>query len=164
MDADWNRYNGGLGTATAVLGYYHLLPERALMSEPLSRGVPKAEAYVIASTYSAFTKQFKVLLRLNAAHARDALEETRVMFEEIDLRLADDPPYLVGDRLSLSDIALATAAGPVLLPKGYSSPMPALVHMPQSLQRIIRELRQHKTAMFVERIYREHFNTTISIA
>jgi glutathione S-transferase len=157
MEADWNRYNWGMGTSAAVLGYYYLLPDRALMTEPLSRGVPKGEARVIESAYSAFTGQFKVVLNLNAAHARDCLDEIQVLFEETDRRLADDRPYLVGDRLSLSDIALVTAAGPVLLPKGYRSPMPPFERMPATLRRIIQELREHRTAMFVERIYAEHF-------
>jgi glutathione S-transferase len=156
VEADWYRFNGILAGATAVLGYYHLLPHRAIMIEPFCRGVPKIEASMLTSNYSVFAGLFKLLLQLNAMHARDALTQTRAIFDETDRRLADGRQYLVGDYLTLSDIALATAAAPVLLPEGYGSPMPPIEHMPSQLQAIISEMRQHETARFVEKIFRNH--------
>jgi glutathione S-transferase len=154
--ADMQRYHGTLGDQTAVIGYYHLLPQKALMMEPFTRGIPPGEARVLASIYPAFAGLFNLLLRLNAAHAADALDQTRLLFEEVDRRLADGRAFLVGDRLTLSDIALATAAAPVLLPENYGSPMPPLDAMPSALKAIVEELRQHPTAHFVSRIFREH--------
>ena len=156
IDADLARFNGILASATAVLGYYHLLPHRAIMIEPFSRGVPAIEATVLKAIYPAFAGLFKILLQLSAAHARDALDQTRAIFDETDRRLADGRQYLVGDCLTLSDLALATAAAPVLLPQNYGSPMPPLALMPAELQAIISEMRQHETARFVERIFRDH--------
>lgn len=158
VEADWARYNGALATATAVLGYYHLLPERDIMMEPFSRGVPNTEARILNVTYPAFAGLFRLLLQLNASHASEALSETRILFEEANRRLADGRPYLVGEGLTLSDIALATAAAPVLLPQTYGSPMPPFEEMPAEFRDIIAELRQHETARFVERIFREHRN------
>lgn len=156
VEADWARFNGILAGATAVLGYYYLLPQRAIMIEPFTRGVPNIEATVLKATYPAFAGVFNVLLQLNAANARDALTQTRVIFDETDRRLADGRRYLVGDGLTLSDIALAVAAAPVLLPVNYGSPMPPLESMPAELQAIISELRQRETARFVENIFRKH--------
>lgn len=155
MDADWNRYNWGLGIATAVVGYFHLLPLKSLMLEPLTRGVPKWEASYVNNFYGSFKSQFN-LLDLSPKHASDALEETRILFEETDRRIADGRRYLVGDKLTLADIALATACGPVLLPEGNGAPMPPFEQMPEALRTIISELRQSPTAAFVARIYREH--------
>ena len=156
VEADWSRFNGVLAGATTVLGYYHLLPHRSIMIEPFCRGVPKIEASTLTSMYPAFAGQFKLLLRLNATHAREALTQARALFDEADRRLTDGRPYLVGDCLTLSDIALATAAAPVLLPEGYGSPMPPIEHMPSELQAIISEMRQHETARFVQKIFRNH--------
>jgi len=154
--ADMQRFHGTLGDQTGVIGYYHLLPERALMMEPFTRGIPAGEARVLARIYPAFAGLFKLLLRLNPAHAAEALDQTRILFEEVDRRLADGRAFLVGDRLTLSDLALATAAAPVLLPPNYGSPMPPFDAMPSALKAIVLELRQHPTAKYVERIFRDY--------
>jgi glutathione S-transferase len=162
--ADMARFHGTLGDATAVLGYYHLLPQRALMTEVFARGVPPGEARLLGSFYPALAGLFHLLLRLNAEHAGEALDQTCTLFEETDRRLADGRTFLVGNRLSLSDIALATAAAPVLLPPNYGSPMPALEQMPPALQAIIGELRSHDTARFVDGIFRQYRISAYSIA
>ena len=156
VEADWQRFNGVLASATAVIGYYYLLPQRAVMIEPFSRGVPGAEARALKVVYPALAGLFKLLLRLDADHVREALAQTRAFFDETDRRVADGRAYLAGDRLTLSDIALATACAPVLLPQNYGSPMPPLGHMPSELRAIISEMRDHKTAQFVEEIFRKH--------
>lgn len=156
VEADWTRFHGALANATAVLGYYHLLPQKKIMMEPFCRGIPGAEARTLGAIYPAFAGLFKLLLNLNASHAADALTETRVVFDEIDRRLREGQGFLVGSRLTLSDFALATAAAPILLPKSYGSPMPPFERMPGELQAIISEFRQHKAARFVEAIFEKY--------
>jgi glutathione S-transferase len=156
VNADWARFNGILAGSTAVLAYYHLLPHRSIMIEPFTRGVPGPEAAVVKAAYPAFAGLFKVLLRLSPANAQDALTQIRILFEEADARLADGRPFLVGDALTLGDIALATATAPLLLPSNYTAPIPLFADMPPELQAIITEMRQHPTARFVERIFREY--------
>lgn len=156
VNADWTRFNGALADATAVLGYYHLLPHREIMIEPFCRGVPSAEARALEVIYPAFAGLFKLLLNLNASHVADALSQARAIFDEVDRRLRDGQEFLVDDRLTLSDFALATAAAPILLPKSYGSPMPPFERMPGELQAIISEFRQHKAARFVEAIFEKY--------
>jgi glutathione S-transferase len=97
-----------------------------------------------------------LLLRLNPANAADALTRTRILFDEADHRVCGGASYLVGEALTLSDIALAIAAAPLLLPDNYGAPIPAFAAAPPELQAIISELRQHPTAGFVQRIFRDH--------
>lgn len=157
VNADWARFNGILAGSTAVLAYYHLLPHRAIMIEPFCRGIPSAEAAMTKVAYPALAGLFRLLLRLNPANAQNALTQTRVLFDEADARLADGRPFLVGDALTLGDIALATAAAPLLLPDNYTAPIPAFADMPVELQAIITELRQHPVARFVERIFHDYW-------
>jgi glutathione S-transferase len=70
--------------------------------------------------------------------------------------LGDGRRYLAGDSFTLADIALATSAGPLLLPEGYASPMPPRERMPPEMTAITTELSQRETARYVQRIYREH--------
>lgn len=156
VEADWERFNGVLAGPTAVLAYYHLLPRRDIMLEPFRRGIPAFEAKVTPAAYPVVAGLFNLLLRLNPAHAAEALDETRILFEEAARRLAGGRRYLVGDGLTLGDVALATAAAPLLLPPNYAAPIPPLETMPLALQAIVAELRAHPVAAYVERIFRDH--------
>jgi len=78
-----------------------------------------------------------------------------MIFTKTDARLAGGRRYLTGDALTLSDISLAAAAAPLLLPEGYRSPIPPLERMPPAMAAIVAEMRQHETARFVQRIYAE---------
>jgi RNA polymerase-binding transcription factor DksA len=51
----------------------------------------------------------QVCLKLSASRAQEALGQVRQVVQSVDARLADGRRYLVGDRFSLSDMALANA-------------------------------------------------------
>jgi glutathione S-transferase len=156
VQADWDLYNGQLALYTAVLAYFYLLPRKDLLMEPFFRGVPDWEKRVFRHTYGFQRLLFTLLLRLTQTHADEALRQIRQIFDRTDQRVADGRPYLVGNTVTLSDIALAAAAAPLLLPAGYRAPIPPFETMPQDLQEIITELRGHPTAKFVAGIYARH--------
>ncbi len=79
-----------------------------------------------------------------------------MIFDKTDARIRDGRSYLAGDRLTLGDLALAAAAAPLLLPRGYGAPIPPLESMPPAYAKIVEEMRQHPTAAFVQRIYDRH--------
>jgi glutathione S-transferase len=155
VEADWNLYNGELATYTAVVAYFHLLPHRDIMLEPFFRGIPPGEKSVLGGTYPLQSALLTLLLQLSAAKAQDALTRIRMIFQKTDARLAGGRGYLAGDALTLSDLSLAAAAAPLLIPQGYGSPIPPLDSMPPEMKAIVAELRQHETARFVQRIYAE---------
>jgi glutathione S-transferase len=153
---DWGRFNGTFGAAVAVFAYYHLLPHRNIMLEPFSRGMPAGEQSFLKKAYPFFAGLFRLLLRLNAQHANESLAIIRSTFDDVDRRLRDGRMYLAGDRFTLADIALASSAAPVLLPQGFTAPLPSLEQMPVEMASLIGELRQHETARFVAQIYHKH--------
>jgi hypothetical protein len=155
VKADWNRFHGDLATATTVLAYFNLLPHRDIMVDTFTRGVPATEAAVVKVAYPLFAGLFRLLLRLSQSRADDALKQVRAIFDETDKRLADGRRFLVGQTLTLSEIGLAVATAPLLLPPNYGSPIPPFDQMPPVMQSIITELRQRETGKFVQRIYSE---------
>lgn len=154
VELDWVRYNGKLAFDTAAIAYFNLLPARALMTPIFAAPLPPTAARLLPYVYRPTGLLFRLLLRLNPTHVADALTRVRITFDRTDERIADGRPYLAGDRLTLSDLSLVSAAAPLLLPDGYGARLPPLEQMPPALAAIINELRQHPTADFVQRIYR----------
>lgn len=150
---DWSAYNGGMGADTAIFAYYHLLPERALMAPIFAAPVPPREARMVPRVYGLLRGLFTLLLQLKPARAEAAGDRIRTLFDATDARIADGRPYLCGDRLTLGDIALAAAAGPLLLPPGYGALMPPVAAFPPPMRRLAEELRAHPTADFIDRLY-----------
>jgi glutathione S-transferase len=154
-EADWSEFNGELALATAAVAYFHLLPHPDILREPFFRGLSPREARILRGSYPVLRFLFETLLRLSPARTQDALTRIRTIFGRTDRRLADGRHYLVGDTLALSDLSLAAAAAPLLLPDGYASPIPRFDVMPPEMKAIITEMRAHPTAQFVQRIYAE---------
>jgi glutathione S-transferase len=61
----------------------------------------------------------------------------------------------VGDRLSLSDLAFAVAAAPVVLPPNYGGPIPSFEQMPSEIQAIVKEMRARPAGVFALQIYQQ---------
>ena len=150
---DWTLFHGTLATCTARLAYYHLLPHREIMMEPFTRGIPRGEAALTRIIYPLQRGLLSVLLQLTAKNAQDALAQIRTIFDKTDAHIRDGRRFLQGDRLTLGDLALATAAAPVTLPEGNRSPIPPLAHLPPAYIAIVREMQARPTARFVQGVY-----------
>lgn len=153
--ADWDYYNNTLGTAVSVFGYYLLLKNREIMIDPLSNGAPKFEVTAVRVAYPIFAGLLRVLLKLNASHAESALGEIRKIMQQVDERLSDGRPYLMGDHFSLSDMAFAVAAAPIVWPDEYGGKLPPLADTPPEIRNAAAEMREHPAGQFALRIYRE---------
>ena len=155
VGADWITYNDGLALDTARFAYHHLLPLRELMTPLFAAPVPSHEGASLRSTYPGLASLLRLLLRLGPEQAERSRENIRTFFAKTDARIADGRPYLCGDRLTLGDLALASAAAPLLQPKGYGAKMPDVALLPCPLRKTVRELRATPTAAFVQRLYVE---------
>ncbi|WP_426955582.1 hypothetical protein [Muricoccus radiodurans] len=153
VEADWQQFHGPLADDTAALAYFHLLPHRTLTGELFARGVPPGEASALDWAYPLLRGAFTFFLRLGPGRAADALTRIRMACDVTDARLADGRPFMNGDALTLSDLALATALAPVLLPDGYRSPHPRVEDLPPTMRAVVAELRKRRTAHHVGRIY-----------
>lgn len=156
VEADWELFNGELAAHVPVVAYYHLLPHPEILTEPFFRGVPKSEHVAFGRSYPVQRALLTLLLRLGPGRADDALRRIRLIFDHVDRRIAGGRRHLVGDGVTLSDLSLAAAAAPLLLPEGYRAPIPTLDTMPGPMQAIVAEMRRHPAAAFIARIYSEN--------
>jgi glutathione S-transferase len=153
---DWKLFHSELNTATTVLAYYHLLPHRDIMVEPLSQGAPPMEVKAVERGYPVFETLLGALLRLSPARAEKMLATIRSCLQRVDDRLADGRPYLLGERFTLSDMAFAIAAAPVVWPDQYGGAVPPLAATPPALQAIVQECRNRPSGALALRLYRDH--------
>lgn len=158
IETDWNTFNDALAWATADFAYYYLLPHRDIMVRPLSEGTPQKEQNAVARYYPVFAGLLKTLLRLSAQRAQDSVEKIRTIFDGVDTRLKSGARYLAGDRLTISDLAFAVAAAPVVLPANYGGPIPAFEQMPAEIQTVVKEMRTRPAGAYALRIYAEERN------
>jgi glutathione S-transferase len=155
VELDWTLFNVTLAFATADFAYYYLLPHRDRMIRPLTEGVPAFERKAVEIAYPIFAGLLTLLLRLSLSKAQQAAAQIRTTFDAVAARLADGRKFLVGGRLTLSDIAFSVAAAPVVLPAGYGGPIPSFDEMPSEVQAMVTETRSHPAGAFALRIYQE---------
>lgn len=155
--ADWQTYNGGMGTDVAVFAYYHLLPRRSLMQPIFAAPVPWLERMLLPLTYPLLSAFINFGLKLSAEAAAAAEVRIRATLDATDKRVADGRMYLSGGRLTIADIALCASFAPLLLPRGYGALMPPVEAMPDPLRPLMEEARARPTAAFVQRLYDSGF-------
>lgn len=156
VEADWTLFNTTLAFATADFAYYYLLPHRDRMIRPLTEGVPNLERITVERAYPVFRGLMSLLLGLSATKTQQSASQINTIFDSVDTRLADGRNFLVGGRLTLSDVAFAVSAAPAILPPGYGGPIPPFEEMPPEVQALVTEMRGHPAGSFALRIYREH--------
>lgn len=156
LRSDWKMFHSELNTATTVLAYYHLLPHRDIMVVPLSQGAPPMEVKAVERGYPVFKFLLGTLLRTTPARGERMLATVRSVLQRVDDRLADGRRYLLGDGFTLSDMAFAIAAAPIVWPDQYGGAVPALADTPPELQAVVRECRARPAGELALRIYRDH--------
>jgi len=151
VEADFALFNGSLGGDVAALCYFHMLPQRSAMIELFGRPLPPAEKALVPALYPSLQWLFGTLLRLKAERMEDVVTRVRMVFDLVEERSAR--PFLVGDRLTMSDLSFAASAAPLIIPPGYTAPVPTFAMMPSALQNISAELQAHPAAARVRAVY-----------
>ena len=156
LDSDWREFHTTLQTASTVFPYYHLVPRRDLMVRALSEGSPAWEVSAVRHAYPVWEVTLRVLLRLTARRAAEALASIRSSLTGVEARLRDGRRYLCGDRFTLHDMGFAIAAAPAIWPDNYGGPLPPLAETPAPIQQLVQETRARPAGQFAMRIYRDH--------
>ena len=160
-DALWHEFNGDMGLATVVWAYTGLLPHKDIMIRPLSLHCPEFEQWFTRHLYFIPKLILWRLLKLSDRAAVDALAVLRRKFGKVDRILADGREFLMGDRLTIVDIAFAVSGAPLVLPEGYGGSrheqgaIPTYEQYPPAMQKVVDEMRETKAGRFVLKMYRQ---------
>jgi glutathione S-transferase len=145
----------GLGVAVRAWAYAYQLPQRAVTTRAWLYRAPLHERVLVPLLYPLIAKR---LVRGLGLHPGSIPEQRAIIdasLARLAERLSDGRRYLLGERLTAPDLALATLITPAVLPGGYHGPLPGFDTLPPAMQHEVTELRAHPAGQFAERLYRE---------
>lgn len=142
----------GFGKAIQAFGYDMLLADRAKVVSAWSyRGPFWARAFY-ALTFGKIEQALREGYCKSPEHVETSRRKFLTAFDQVDAIL-ERQPYLLGDKLTRADIAVAALLCPVVRPQEHPLPWP---EYPQPLEDFCRQLAERPTYQFAQRLYREH--------
>ncbi len=86
------------------------------------------------------------------AQAAAALTSVERSFDEVEARIADGRPYLLGERFSAADLAFAALTAAVLMPERYGAVLPQPEDLPAKAAATVIRLRERPAGRFASRL------------
>jgi glutathione S-transferase len=145
-----------LGPHTRRIAYFHLLQRRDLFLRSVLAGVGRGERALFRALGPLPAFLMRRGMNITADGAARSLARVREVFAEVGERLAAGRPYLVAGAFTAADLSFAALAAPVILPRGYGSPLPSLDELPGELLALVEDLRATPAGEFALRMYRDH--------
>lgn len=151
-----HEFRYGMGNGTVHWAYYHLLPRKDLTWASFTTGVPWWETLFLTFGYGIIKSLMFKALGLGPGDAQKGLDEVRAGFDRCEKILSGGRRYLVGDSLTLADLAFAASGAPMVLADGYGGHLPTIDKVPPDMRTVIADLRGRPAGAFIQRIYDEH--------
>ncbi len=147
------RFGAELGPATRRLAYHaiftggeSLAPLLRLSTTGISRAAATPLSWLIPPALSR-------ALRIDAHGAELSRQRMAPILADVERRLADGRPFLVGDRFTAADLTFAALYAPLLWPPEH--PVTGRQPLPRGLERLRDEARSRPAGAFAMRLYRD---------
>lgn len=143
-----------LGVAVRAWAYAYMLPVRASTVRAWIDGAPRLQRAVTPIAYPLL----RFAVGRNLGLGPDSIPRERAIIDELLTTLQarlSDRRYLLGDRLTAPDLALAALLAPAVLPPEYRGPLPAIDELPAAMRREVEQYRAHPVGRFALRLFAE---------
>lgn len=144
------------GAAVRAWAYAYMLPVRKSTVRAWTDRVPWWERFAVGAFYPLLAKAVSRNLKLDQTTVAQKQQEIEAALAQMESRLADGRRFLMGDRLTAPDLALAALAAPIMLPAEYGGPMPALDELPAAMRSAVERFRARPAGQFILRLYKEN--------
>lgn len=145
-----------MGTDVVNWSYWNLLKYKSVVWPSITTDVPWYEKLTCLLAFRLIRALMYKGLKLDQSVADTSLQKIYQGWDKFDEILSDGRQYLVGDRLTFADLALAASGGPMILAQGYHGMLPNHALCPVFMQKVYQDLRQRPTGLFIQRIYDRH--------
>ena len=142
-----------LGLLSRLVAYHHLLPHKSLIMHCMSLA-PDSEQRWFRMGYPLFAWLMRKGMSINNDSATRATQSIRDIFDTVESQ--SNGAFLIGDCLTIADVSLAALRGPLVLPDKYGAPLPSMNELPEEVQNLCGELREHPTGQRILRLYSEY--------
>ena len=144
-----------LGVDIRNWAYFYRVDNRDTMRKAWCQGTPLLERVGFEIAFPLISAKVRQTYKITAESAALSLQGIRQVFEIVNQRLADDRPYLAGDRISAADLTFAALAAPVLQPAEHPVLVAKIDELPIDMVSVIRELQATVAGNHGLRLYRE---------
>jgi glutathione S-transferase len=148
-------FDAGLGREGRRWMYFHILPRRDLGRAYNCTGVPAWERRAFPLLFGAMSGYIRHLFAIGPDTGAQAGAAVQRTFDAVAARLEDGRRYLCGDAFTAADLAFAALAAPVLIPRQYGVPLPAVEELPHGMAAGVRAFRAHPAGAFACRLFAE---------
>jgi glutathione S-transferase len=146
-------YDSILGIESRRWMYLKMLSHPKELITIAAQGAPKWEE-IAGRTFFVFFRAFgKARLRVTEENVKAGLDKMRNVFGQVNERLQDNRPYLLGDRFTAADLSFACMAAPLILPKQYGVSLPSREDIPESMKPVVREFSEQAAGAFALKMF-----------
>ncbi|MFO0557040.1 MAG: glutathione S-transferase family protein [Polyangiales bacterium] len=151
-----DRLDKRMGVAARAWAYTYVLEDLAILRQLATHGLPTLQRLALGSLAGPLAMVIRKGLRIGPTTREWGKTRVDEDLAFVGSMIADGRRFLVGDQLSVADVALATLSAPALLPDEYPPGLPALDALPSDASAQVRRWRETPAGQFALRIYREH--------
>jgi cytochrome P450/glutathione S-transferase len=144
------------GVGVRAWAYAYMLPVRNITLRAWTDRVPWWERWCAQLFYPVLAALVGRNLALKPRAVADQQPVIEAALDQVESLLADGRPFLMGERLTAPDLALAALAAPILLPAEFGGPMPSLNDLPTPMRVAVERWRARPAGRFILRLYKEH--------
>lgn len=153
---EWENYFGNkIGPHTRLVAYHYILPRKDLvllcMKDP-DTGKPAHSMF--SGLFPMFRFLMKKAMNITPKTAEKSLQKLRERLDEIEEKA--DGRFIVGDSLTVADIAFASLMAPMVAPEKYGALLPELDSLDDDLRGLVEEFREHPTGKRCLWLYEEY--------
>ena len=144
------------GVAVRAWAYAYMLPVRHTTLRAWIDRAPWWERWCAQIFYPLLASGVRRSLALKPTTIADQQAVIEAALAQVESTLADGRRFLMSERFTAPDLALAALAAPILLPAEFGGPLPSLNELPIPMRVAVQRWRASPAGKFILRLYKEN--------